>query len=156
MSCVIAYIPTHAMFKTVSRSPAVRVIASSSRAFLIAPKVSRPLARNAPYALRSSIRFASSSNENDFPDPDMMKIQDVVSKAQLNPVIRELLQDFQEIIKEKGFNPDEQPSMTQIMRLFADKEVRKLLLKLKDAFDEAGIKISPDEIGLFMKLFKKE
>lgn len=102
-----------------------------------------------------SVRFASSSNENDLPDDDVLKVQDVVSKVQQHPHIRELLNQFQEIIVKKGFNPQEPPSMTQVMRLFADKEVRALISKLKDAFDEAGIKISPEDMGLFMKMFKQ-
>lgn len=128
--------------------------------------VARPAARLAfrqnalrPVSLRSlprtqSVRFASSSNENDLPDDDVLKVQDVVSKVQQHPHIRELLNQFQEIIVKKGFNPQEPPSMTQVMRLFADKEVRALISKLKDAFDEAGIKISPEDMGLFMKMFK--
>ncbi|PVH13662.1 uncharacterized protein CXQ87_001775 [Candidozyma duobushaemuli] len=128
--------------------------------------VARPAARLAfrqnalrPVSLRSlprtqSVRFASSSNENDLPDDDVLKVQDVVSKVQQHPHIRELLNQFQEIIVKKGFNPQEPPSMTQVMRLFADKEVRALISKLKDAFDEAGIKISPEDMGSFMKMFK--
>ncbi|KAF3993594.1 hypothetical protein FT663_00264 [Candidozyma haemuli var. vulneris] len=100
-------------------------------------------------------RYASSSNENDLPDDDILKVQDVVSKVQQHPHIRELLNEFQDIIVKKGFNPNEQPSITQVMRLFADKEVRQLISKLKDAFEEAGIKISPDDMGSFMKMFKK-
>lgn len=129
--------------------------------------VARPAARLAlrqnalrPVSLRSlpktqSVRFASSSNENDLPDDYVLKVQDVVSKVQQHPHIRELLNQFQEIIVKKGFNPQEPPSMTQVMRLFADKEVRALISKLKDAFDEAGIKISPEDMGLFMKMFKQ-
>ncbi|KAK8443013.1 hypothetical protein ACI3LY_002818 [Candidozyma auris] len=100
-------------------------------------------------------RFASSPNENDLPDEDILKVQDVVSKVQQHPHIRELLNEFQDIIVKKGFNPNEQPSFTQVMRLFADKEVRQLISKLKDAFDEAGIKVSPEDMSSFMKMFKK-
>lgn len=129
--------------------------------------VARPATRSVfrqtvlrPVSLRTlpktqSVRFASSSNENDLPDDDVLKVQDVVSKVQQHPHIRELLNQFQEIIVKKGFNPQEPPSMTQVMRLFADKEVRALISKLKDAFDEAGIKISPEDMGLFMKMFKQ-
>lgn len=121
--------------------------------------VARPSALRPAFALPSksvrSVRFASSSNENDLPDEDVLKVQDVVSKVQQHPHIRELLNEFQEIIVKKGFNPQEPPSITQVMRLFADKEVRELISKLKDAFEEAGIKISADDMGLFMKMFKQ-
>lgn len=116
------------------------------------------LARSGPLFRQpqiGTVRFASSSNENDLPDDDVLKVQDVVSKVQQHPHIRELLNEFQDIIVKKGFNPNEQPSFTQVMRLFADKEVRELISRLKVAFDEAGIKISQDDLGLFMKMFKK-
>lgn len=118
--------------------------------------VARPSALRPAFALAAKpVRFASSSNENDLPDEDVLKVQDVVSKVQQHPHIRELLNEFQEIIVKKGFNPQEPPSITQVMRLFADKEVRELISKLKDAFEEAGIKISADDMGLFMKMFKQ-
>lgn len=140
------------MFRSVCRSSLARIV------FRVTPNIS--------YAARSSVltrstfpkaftRFASSSNEDDLPDKDVLKVQDVISKLHQHPEIRDLLDEFQKVLLTKGFDPTQQPSFTQVMKLFSDKDVRGLVVRLKDQFEKAGIQISPDDMGLFMKMFKK-
>lgn len=100
-----------------------------------------------------SVRRASNSSHDDVSE-DTLKAQDLVSKLQLHPEIRQLLQEFQELIVTKGFNPEKPPSFMEMMKLFAHKDVCDLVAKLKVKLDEAGIKISRDDMGLLMKLFK--
>ncbi|SGZ53073.1 CIC11C00000004733 [Sungouiella intermedia] len=100
-------------------------------------------------------RFASNSNDADISDADKLKVQDIVGKLNQNPEIREILEQFQTLLVSKGFNPNQPPSFMEMMRLFSQKDVRELAGKLKQKFDEAGIKISPEDMGLFMKLFKQ-
>lgn len=100
-----------------------------------------------------SVRFASNS-QNGLPEEEVLKAQDLVSKLQQHPEIRQLLEEFQELIVSKGFNPEKPPSFMEMMRLFAHEDVCDLVSQLKVKFDEAGIKISRDDMGLLMKLFK--
>lgn len=126
------------------RTPSRGIIRVMTRTPAMAPNVFRP----------TFTRFASSSSEDDLPDKDILKLQDVVSKLNQHPEIRELLAELQTILVNKGFNPEVQPSFTEIMKLFADKEVRELAKRLKGSLDKAGIEISPEDMGLFMKLLK--
>lgn len=116
--------------------------------------VAAAVPRMASVRVPVSVRFASNSNQNDLPDEDVLKAQDLVSKLQQHPEIRQLLEEFQELIVSKGFNPEKPPSFMEMMRLFAHKDVCDLVSQLKAKFDEAGIKISRDDMGLLMKLFK--
>lgn len=111
------------------------------------------LARPIP---RAFTRAASNSNSPDFDisDKDKAKVHDIVAKLNQHPEIRDILDQFQQLLVSKGFNPNQPPSFMEMMRLFSQKDVRELASKLKTKFDEAGIQISPDDMGLFMKLFK--
>lgn len=113
-----------------------------------------PLVSNGPLA-PSLRRFASNSNDTDISDSDTLKVHDIVTKLNQNPEIREILEQFQKLLVAKGFNPNQPPSFMEMMRLFSQKDVRELATKLKNKFDEEGIKISPEDMGLFMKLFKQ-
>ncbi|OBA22299.1 hypothetical protein METBIDRAFT_26273, partial [Metschnikowia bicuspidata var. bicuspidata NRRL YB-4993] len=84
---------------------------------------------------------------------DEASVRDLISKLNENPEIKEILALFQLLLVSKGLNPEKPPSMMEIMRLFADKEVREMAGKLKAKFDEAGIQISPDQMNLFMGMF---
>lgn len=100
-------------------------------------------------------RLASNSNDADISDKDALKVRDIVTKLNQNPEIRDILEQFQKLLVTKGFDPNQPPSFMEMMRLFSQKDVRELASKLKEKFDEAGIKISPEDMGLFMKLFKQ-
>lgn len=103
-----------------------------------------------PTKLTTFTRFASIS-----PSDDEAGVRELIGKLNENPEIREILEQFQLLLVSKGLNPEKPPSMMEIMRLFADKEVRELAGKLKGKFDDAGIQISPDQLNLFMGMFKK-
>lgn len=120
-------------------------------------RITRGVPAIARVAPRSSfVRWASNSNSNDFDmsDKESLKIQELVTKLNQNPEIRDILDQFQKLLVAKGFNPNQPPSFMEMMKLFAQKDVRELASKLKNKFDEAGIQISPEDMGLFMKLFK--
>lgn len=101
-------------------------------------------------SLVQGVRFQSSTG---FEEDE--KLKEIVEKLRSNPEIAQILQEFQSTIIEKGFDPLRPPSMMEMMRLFAQKEVRELAAKLKTKLDEAGIVLSPEHIGLFMNNFKK-
>lgn len=129
-----------------------RRLALASR-LRVAPRLPL-LARRTPLVFS---RCALNSNGPDFDisDKDLAKVHDIVTKLNQNPEIREILREFQDLIVSKGFNPNLPPSFMEMMRLFSQKDVRELASKLKAKFDEAGIQISPEDMGLFMKLFKQ-
>ncbi|GEQ66804.1 hypothetical protein JCM33374_g467 [Metschnikowia sp. JCM 33374] len=108
------------------------------------------LLRSQPAKFTTFTRFASNS-----PIDEEVHVRELISKLHENPEIREILEQFQSVLLSKGLNPEKPPSMMEVMRLFADKEVRELAGKLKGKFDEAGIQISPDQMGSFMNMFKK-
>lgn len=125
-----------------------------SRTPLVARAAPTVLGRVAP---TNFIRFASNSNSDDFDlsDKDMIKVQEMVAKLNQHPEIRDILDQFQKLLLAKGFNPNQPPSFMEMMRLLSQKDVRELASKMKDKFEEAGVKFSPEDMGLFMKLFKK-
>lgn len=104
---------------------------------------------NKPPRLQS-VRFQSSNSIQ-----DDEKLKEIVEKLRSNPEIAQILQEFQATIIDKGFDPLRPPSMMDMMRLFAQKEVREQAAKLKSKLDDAGIVLSPEHIGLFMNNFKK-
>lgn len=93
------------------------------------------------------VRWASTSPGED------EKLKEIIQKLQADPEIVQILRDFQNLLVEKGFDPVK-PSMMQMMRLFAQSDVREQATKLKNKLDEAGINLSPEHISLFMKNFK--
>lgn len=98
-------------------------------------------------------RFASTTPQNE--PAEALKVQQVVDKLNQNPEIREILNEFQRLLAEKGFNTEKPPSFMEMMRLFSQKDVRELASRLKAKFDEAGIEFTPDQMSLFMGMFKK-
>lgn len=94
------------------------------------------------------LRFQSSSNESE------EKLREIVLKLKSDPEITQILQDFQALLVEKGFDPL-RPSMMSMMRLFAQSDVREQAAKLKTKLDEAGIVLSPEHISQFMGSMKK-
>ncbi|QBM90139.1 hypothetical protein METSCH_E03790 [Metschnikowia aff. pulcherrima] len=122
----------------------------TSRTSLALARPAAQLLRSQPAKSASFARFASNS-----PVADEASVAKLVGKLNENPEIREILEQFQVLLVSKGLNPEKPPSMMEVMRLFADKEVRELAGKLKAKFDDAGIQISPDQMSLFMGMFKK-
>lgn len=114
---------------------------SSSGAFM---QLSVAIVRRVPLLAR----FQSTSGT----DP---KLEEIVEKLKANPEISEILQGFQATLVAKGFDPLKPPSMMEMMRLFALKDVRDQAAKLKTKLDEAGIAFSPENVSLFMNVFKK-
>lgn len=100
----------------------------------------------------AGVRFASSADPS---NPQEQRIQELVEKLNLRPDIKELLADFQGLLEKKGFNVEKPPLMLEVMGLFAQKDVRTLILKLKVKFEEAGIRVTPEDMNLFTGLFKK-
>lgn len=100
----------------------------------------------------TGVRFASSADPS---DPQEHRIQELIEKLNLRPDIKELLAEFQGLLEKKGFNVEKPPLMLEVMGLFAQKDVRTLILKLKVKFEEAGIRVTPEDMNLFTGLFKK-
>lgn len=80
---------------------------------------------------------------------------EIVHKLNLNPEIRVLLREFQDLLVAKGFNPEEPPNFMKLMGLFAQKDVRELAGRLKAKLEETGIEISPSDVNLLMGMMKK-
>lgn len=119
-------------------------LVSRRTAQFVAPSLRTPLVRPA------AVRFASGSAPS-----DEDKLKEIVEKLQANPEITAILQDFQKMIVDKGFDALRPPLMMEMMRLFSQKDVREKAGELKAKLDEAGIVLSPEHIGLFMNGFKK-
>lgn len=97
--------------------------------------------------------YASSSKPDEVLE-EAQRVSNVINVFRENPEIRSLLDDFQNLLAEKGLQPDgKQPSMFQMMKILADKDVKASLLKLKEALDGANIQLTQEDLNAFMNLY---
>lgn len=120
-----------------------------------------PISRNiAPRHLAAAKRpivyqrtYASSSKPDDVLE-EAQRVGNLINVFRQNPEIRSLLDDFQNLLAEKGLQPDgKQPTMFQMMKILADKDVKASLLKLKEALDGANIQLTQEDLNAFMNLY---
>lgn len=120
------------MFRSVARagvriSPAVRVL-------------------RAPQTPRAFVRPYSSDDET-------KRLEKLVSDLRTNPSIATALQDFQQLLVAKGFEPDKKPLMMQMMLILTDKEIKTAIGELKRELEAANVSFSQKDVDAFMKLF---
>jgi hypothetical protein len=97
--------------------------------------------------------YASSSKPDDVLE-EAQRVGNLINVFRQNPEIRSLLDDFQNLLAEKGLQPDgKQPTMFQMMKILADKDVKASLLKLKEALDGANIQLTQEDLNAFMNLY---
>ena len=90
------------------------------------------------------------------PDPNET-IQKFTETLRTNPELGNLLSGFQTLLAEKGIATDGQPpSMTQMMRIMADKDIRDHLGKLKQALDDANIQITQQDLSALTDIYMKQ
>lgn len=120
-----------------------------------------PISRNIAYRHLAAAKrpivyqrtYASSSKPDDVLD-EAQRVGNVINVFRQNPEIRTLLDDFQKLLAEKGLQPDgKQPTMFQMMKILADKDVKASLLKLKEALDGANIQLTQEDLNAFMNLY---
>lgn len=98
------------------------------------------------------VRWASNANDDNFAD---MMSKEFMETIESNPDIKDLMRKFQDLLLSQGFSPEKPPSLMQMMKLYSQSEFRDLVFQLKNKFDEAGIKFSPDQVALLMDGLKK-
>lgn len=97
--------------------------------------------------------YASSSKPDEILE-EAQRVGNLINVFRQNPEIRSLLDDFQNLLAEKGLQPDgKQPTMFQMMKILADKDVKASLLKLKEALDGANIQLTQEDLNAFMNLY---
>lgn len=101
-----------------------------------------------------ALHLTPALRQNSTTSRDDKSLHDIVRKLSSDPEIKRNLQDFQALLVGKGFDPL-CLSMMQMMRLFAQPDVRDQAAKLKAKLDEYGINISPAHISQFMSTLKK-
>ena len=120
-----------------------------------------PLSRNIAYRQLTTAKrpivhqrtYASSSKPDDGLE-EADKVSNIINVFKQNPEIRSLLDDFQNLLTQKGLQPDgKQPTMFQMMKIMADKDVKASLLKLKEALDAANIQLTQEDLNAFMNLY---
>jgi hypothetical protein len=123
---------TRPMFRSVVRagvriSPAVRAL-------------------RVPQTPRAFVRAYSS-------DEETKRLEKLVSDLRTNPSIATALQDFQQLLVAKGFEPDKKPLMMQMMLILTDKEIKTAIGELKRELEAANVSFSQKDVDAFMKLF---
>lgn len=99
-------------------------------------------------------RTYASSPKPDEGVEEAERVSNVINVFRENPEIRSLLDDFQKLLAEKGLQPDgNKPTMFQMMKILADKDVKASLMKLKEALDSANIQLTQDDLNAFMNLY---
>lgn len=89
-------------------------------------------------------------SKNDAQDPE-----EIIRILKENPEIRTVLEEFQLLLKSKGVDGSKTPSITEMVKLFSQKDVRDMAQKLQLEFQKAGINITPANVGLLMDKFKQ-
>lgn len=105
---------------------------------------------------RTSYRCASSLKTPDGEEltPHLQRMAELQESVLKAPEVKELLKEFRDLMIKKGFNTEASPSLMQMVKLMADSEVRNHLGRIQEAFDKAGIKISPEDFKTFSKMWK--
>lgn len=126
----------------------VSVVARQVYCVKFVPRVG---SRIAVAAQRPILRtFASRLTEADAP---IDRVQQITNKIREIPDIESKLNQFQTLLKDKGFSPNEPPSMLRLMSLLADKEVKACLKDLKQSLDDNGVEIRPEDYSVFLKMY---
>ncbi|CAH2352513.1 uncharacterized protein, mitochondrial [[Candida] railenensis] len=125
------------------RSNTLRLIShsvkSSARRSLVVPR---------PAGFQVSRRSFSSDAED-----ENKRLEKLVTDLRTNPKIASALENFQELLVSKGFQPDKKPSMMQMMSILTDKEIKSSISDLRAQLEEANIKFTQKDVDAFMKLF---
>lgn len=110
-----------------------------------------------PVAAKSQIfyqRSYASSSKLDGELVEEERVKKIISVFRENPEIKTVLDEFQKLLAEKGLQPDgNQPTMVQMMKILADKEVKTALMKLKGALDSANVQLTQEDLNAFMNLY---
>lgn len=99
-------------------------------------------------------RFASSGPGDDkLTAEDADRVQQITNQIRQHPEIREKLDAFQDLLKAKGFNSNEPPSLFKLMGLLAQKDVKDAISSLKASLEKNGVKLGPEDLNAFMKIY---
>lgn len=93
--------------------------------------------------------------KNNDPPADPKEVFDkFATTLKSNPELGQLLSGFQELLASKGIETNgKAPSMTQMMKMLTDSDIREHLSKLKDALDAADIKINQQDVSALTDIF---
>lgn len=104
-----------------------------------------------PVATRS---YASRLSEpEDLSGGEAQTVQALISKIRETPEIKDKLDNFQVLLRDKGFNTNEPPSLMKMMGLLAQKDVKDAISDLKSTLEDNGVKMGPEELSALMKLY---
>lgn len=136
-------------------------ILQSARRALYSPTwrvASRHIRRTDGIKIAFNRGYATSLNEKaeSLTQEQTQRINDIAQKLRSNPEIKTLLEQFQEILVNNGFKPENPPSMFDMIRLLSKKDVKEHLLKLKAELDKANIQFGPEDIQSFMNFYNSQ
>lgn len=86
-------------------------------------------------------------------DDETQRLNKLVTELKSNPKISEALEELQQLLVLKGFDPSTKPSMMKMMLILMDKEIKASITALKTQLEEAKISFSKEDVDTFMKLF---
>lgn len=113
-------------------------------------------ARIAPRHSLRPVRFFASRVEEKVLLLAEARVQEISLQIRENKEIRDNLDQFQRLLAEKGFDPktaSAPPSLFKLMGLLAQKDVKQAIEKLKDSLEKAGVKLTPEDLSAFMKMY---
>lgn len=73
-----------------------------------------------------------------------------------NPEISNLVLEFKSLLSTKNISLSSAPSITDMMKIATDLELKSCLMKLSLEFENAGIKVNPGDIKALLKLFTEK
>lgn len=102
------------------------------------------------------VRFLALNVEEKVLLPAEARVQEISLQIRENKEIRDNLDDFQRLLAERGFDPktaSAPPSLFKLMGLLAQKDVKAAIEKLKESLEKAGVKLTPEDLNAFMKMY---
>lgn len=99
--------------------------------------------------------FGGGGKNNNEPPSDPQEVfEKFATTLKNNPELGKLLDGFQKLLVSKGIDSQgKPPSMTQMMKMLTDADIRQHLSKLKDELDRANIQINQKDLSALTDIY---
>lgn len=92
--------------------------------------------------------FNRTNKPGEFTEEQAERIKRFGDVLKANPELSQLLDGFQTLLVEKGIQTaGKPPSLTQMMKMLADKDIRDHLSQLKDCLERSDVKINQQDLN---------
>ncbi|KAK6456643.1 uncharacterized protein RJT20DRAFT_126656 [Scheffersomyces xylosifermentans] len=92
--------------------------------------------------------FNRGNKPGEFSEEQAARVKQFAETLKNNPELSQLLDGFQTLLVNKGIQTaGKPPSLTQMMKMLTDKDIRDHLTKLKDCLEKSNIQINQQDLN---------